>query len=92
MQEVAQNAASNINEFLNYYINQLEPQIFTTLTTAKNTLTNAAAMLTKVQSIIPQATQLLSNAQKLSTAQNTLTVAQSDFPTLSKKLSNLPIN
>ncbi|QDP99293.1 YhgE/Pip domain-containing protein [Lysinibacillus fusiformis] len=90
VQEVAQNAASNINEFLNYYINQLEPQIFTTLTTAKNTLTNAAAMLTKVQSIIPQATQLLSNAQKkLSTAQNTLTVAQSDFPTLSKKIIEL---
>ncbi|EON71732.1 YhgE/Pip domain-containing protein [Lysinibacillus sphaericus] len=90
VQLVAQNAANRINEFLSYYVNQLEPQIQTTLTTAKNTLTNASSMLTKVQTIIPQATQLLTNAQKtLATANNTLAVAQSDFPTLSKKIIEL---
>ncbi|WP_409370003.1 YhgE/Pip family protein [Lysinibacillus sp. 38-6] len=90
VQKIAQDAASNLQQFLSYYTDTLEPQIHSTLSAAKDTLTNASTMLTKVQSTIPQAQQRLSNAKNtLITANKAISTLQSDFPTLSKKIIDL---
>jgi len=90
VQKIAQDAATNLQQFLSYYTDTLEPQIHSTLSAAKDTLTNASTMLTKVQSTIPQAQQRLANAKNtLITANKAISTLQSDFPTLSKKIIDL---
>ncbi|MFJ7731597.1 YhgE/Pip family protein [Lysinibacillus sp. NPDC097231] len=90
VQSVAQNAANNLNQFLTYYNDQLEPHIHTTLSTAKNTLTNASSMLSDVKNFIPQATDRLTDAKNsLDTANKTISKVQSEFPTLSAKIRGL---
>ena len=90
VQKIAQDAANNLQQFLNYYTDNLEPQIHSTLSAAKDTLTNASSMLTKVQNTIPQAQQRLNNAKNtLITANKAISTLQSDFPTLSKKITDL---
>ena len=69
IQQIAQNATANLQKFLSYYNESLEPQIRSTLTSAKQTLTNASTMLTNVKQFIPQATD------KLTQAKNTLGTA-----------------
>ncbi|MFJ7666025.1 YhgE/Pip family protein [Lysinibacillus sp. NPDC097195] len=90
VQKIAQNAATNLEQFLNYYTDNLEPQIHSTLNAARDTLTNASTMLTKVQNTIPQAQQRLNNAKNtLITANKAISTLQADFPKLSKKISDL---
>lgn len=90
LQAIAQTAANNLQQFVTHYNNNLEPQIYTTLSSAKNTLTNASAMLTNVKNSIPDATNRLKNARKtLETANNTISKVQADFPTLSTKIRDL---
>lgn len=90
VQSVAQNVSNNLQQFLTHYNDQLEPQIHTTLASAKNTLTNASTMLTNVKSFLPQATDRLTNAKNmLATANKTLGTVQTNFPTLSTKIKDL---
>ncbi|MEQ6355829.1 YhgE/Pip domain-containing protein [Lysinibacillus sp. M3] len=90
VQSVAQNVSNNLQQFLTHYNDQLEPQIHTTLASAKNTLTNAATMLTNVKSFLPQATDRLTNAKNmLATANKTLGTVQTNFPALSSKIKDL---
>lgn len=90
LQSIAQTAANNLQQFVTHYNENLEPQIHTTLSSAKNTLTNAATMLTNVKNSIPEATNRLKSARKtLETANNTISKVQSNFPTLSTKIRDL---
>ncbi|WP_337989435.1 YhgE/Pip domain-containing protein [Lysinibacillus sp. JNUCC 51] len=90
VQNVAQNASNNLHQFLTHYNDNLEPQIHTTLSSAKNTLTNASTMLTNVKSVLPKATDRLTNAKSmLATANKTIGTVQSDFPALSTKIKAL---
>jgi len=90
VQSVAQNVSNNLQQFLTHYNDQLEPQIHTTLTSAKNTLTNASTMLTNVKRFLPQATDRLTNAKNmLATANKTLGTVQTNFPALSTKIKDL---
>ena len=90
IQNIAQNATANLQKFLVYYNDKLEPQIRSTLSSAKSTLTSASAMLTDVKQFIPQATDKLTQAKNtLGTANNALQKIQSEFPTLSTKIKDL---
>lgn len=90
IQNMAQNATTNLQKFLSYYNDSLEPQIRSTLASAKQTLTNASAMLTDVKQFIPQATAKLSQAKNtLGTANNAIQKIQTEFPTLSSKIKEL---
>lgn len=90
IQNIAQNATANLQKFLVYYNDKLEPQIRSTLSSAKSTLTSASAMLTDVKQFIPQATNKLTQAKNtLGTANNALQKIQSEFPTLSTKIKDL---
>ncbi|WP_374965938.1 YhgE/Pip family protein [Lysinibacillus sp. RS5] len=90
VQSVAQNASNNLNQFLTHYNDHLEPQIRTTLSSAKNTLTNASSMLTDVKSFLPQVSDRLTNAKNtLATANKTIATVQSNFPALSTKIKDL---
>lgn len=90
IQNMAQNATANLQKFLSYYNDSLEPQIRSTLASAKQTLTNASAMLTDVKQFIPQATAKLSQAKNtLGTANNAIQKIQTEFPTLSSKIKEL---
>jgi len=90
IQTIAQNATANLQKFLVYYNDNLEPQIRSTLSSAKKTLTSASAMLTDVKQFIPQATDKLTQAKNtLGTANNALQKIQSEFPTLSTKIKDL---
>ncbi|MGE7951717.1 YhgE/Pip family protein [Lysinibacillus xylanilyticus] len=90
VQSVAQNASNNLNQFLTHYNDHLEPQIRTTLSSAKNTLTNASSMLTDVKSFLPQVSDRLTNAKNtLATANKTIGTVQSNFPALSTKIKDL---
>ena len=90
LQQIAHDITNNLEQFFNNYVNQLEPQINSSLTGAKNTLTNASTMLTKVQNVIPQAEQLLKNTQgPLSSASARLDQVQPNIPTLNKKIVDL---
>lgn len=90
IQNIAQNATANLQKFLVYYNDKLEPQIRSTLSSAKSTLTSASAMLTDVKQFIPQATDKLTEAKNtLGTANNALQKIQSEFPTLSTKIKDL---
>lgn len=90
VQSVAQNASNNLNQFLTHYNDHLEPQIRTTLSSAKNTLTNASSMLTNVKSFLPQVSDRLTNAKNtLATANKTIATVQSNFPALSTKIKDL---
>ncbi|WP_336637687.1 YhgE/Pip domain-containing protein [Lysinibacillus fusiformis] len=90
IQNIAQNATANLQKFLVYYNDKLEPQIRSTLSSAKSTLTSASAMLTDVKQFIPQATDKLTQAKNtLGTANNALQKIQSEFPTLSTKITDL---
>ncbi|MFB7157954.1 YhgE/Pip family protein [Lysinibacillus sp. NPDC056232] len=90
VQSVAQNVSTNLHQFLTHYNDDLEPQIHSTLSSAKNTLTNASSMLTNVKSILPQATDRLKNAKNmLATANKTIGTVQTNFPTLSTKIKTL---
>ncbi|WP_324728583.1 YhgE/Pip domain-containing protein [Lysinibacillus fusiformis] len=90
IQTIAQNATANLQKFLVYYNDNLEPQIRSTLSSAKSTLTSASAMLTDVKQFIPQATDKLTQAKNtLGTANNALQKIQSEFPTLSTKIKDL---
>jgi len=90
VQSIAQNVSTNLQQFLTHYNDQLEPQIHTTLASAKNTLTNASTMLTNVKSFLPQATDRLTNAKNmLATANKTLGTVQTNFPALSTKIKDL---
>ncbi len=90
IQNIAQNATANLQKFLVYYNDNLEPQIRSTLSSAKKTLTSASAMLTDVKQFIPQATDKLTQAKNtLGTANNALQKIQSEFPTLSTKIKDL---
>ncbi|MGE7948366.1 YhgE/Pip family protein [Lysinibacillus sp. NPDC093688] len=90
VQSVAQNVSTNLQQFLTHYNDQLEPQIHTTLASAKNTLTNASTMLTNVKGFLPQATDRLTNAKNmLATANKTIGTVQTDFPALSTKIKAL---
>lgn len=90
IQNIAQNATANLQKFLVYYNDKLEPQIRSTLSSAKSTLTSASAMLTDVKQFIPQATDKLTQAKNtLGTANNALQKIQSKFPTLSTKIKDL---
>ncbi|MGE7692842.1 YhgE/Pip family protein [Lysinibacillus sp. NPDC094177] len=90
VQSVAQNTSNNLHQFLTHYNDSLEPQIHTTLSSAKNTLTNASTMLTNVKGFLPQATDRLTNAKNmLATANKTIGTVQSDFPALSTKIKAL---
>ena len=90
IQNMAQNATTNLQKFLSYYNDSLEPQIRSTLASAKQTLTNASAMLTDVKRFIPQATAKLSQAKNtLGTANNAIQKIQTEFPTLSSKIKEL---
>lgn len=90
LQSMAQTAANHLQQFVTHYNEDLEPQIHTTLSSAKNTLTNASTMLTNVKNSIPEATNRLKNARKtLETANNTISKVQSNFPTLSTKIRDL---
>jgi len=90
VQSVAQNVSNNLQQFLAHYNDQLEPQIHTTLASAKNTLTNASSMLTNVKHFLPQATDRLTNAKNmLATANKTLGTVQTNFPAVSTKIKDL---
>ncbi|WP_025116011.1 YhgE/Pip domain-containing protein [Lysinibacillus fusiformis] len=90
IQNIAQNATANLQKFLVYYNDNLEPQIRSTLSSAKSTLTSASAMLTDVKQFIPQATDKLTQAKNtLGTANNALQKIQGEFPTLSTKIKDL---
>ncbi|WP_446936085.1 YhgE/Pip family protein [Lysinibacillus fusiformis] len=90
IQNIAQNATANLQKFLVYYNDKLEPQIRSTLSSAKSTLTSASVMLTDVKQFIPQATDKLTQAKNtLGTANNALQKIQSEFPTLSTKIKDL---
>lgn len=90
IQQIAQNATANLQKFLSYYKESLEPQIRSTLSSAKQTLTNASAMLTKVKQFIPQATDKLTQAKNtLGTANHAIQKIQTEFPTLSAKIKEL---
>ncbi len=90
IQNMAQNATANLQKFLSYYNDSLEPQIRSTLASAKQTLTNASAMLKDVKQFIPQATAKLSQAKNtLGTANNAIQKIQTEFPTLSSKIKEL---
>ncbi|KAB0443541.1 YhgE/Pip domain-containing protein [Lysinibacillus fusiformis] len=90
IQNIAQNATANLQKFLVYYNDKLEPQIRSTLSSAKSTLTSASAMLTDVKQFIPQATDKLTQAKNtLGSANNALQKIQSEFPTLSTKIKDL---
>lgn len=90
LQVMAQTAANHLQQFVTHYNENLEPQIHTTLSSAKNTLTNASTMFTTVKNSIPEATNHLKNARKtLETANNTISKVQSNFPTLSTKIRDL---
>ncbi|MGE7942945.1 YhgE/Pip family protein [Lysinibacillus xylanilyticus] len=90
VQSVAQNASNNLTQFLTHYNDHLEPQIRTTLSSAKNTLTNASSMLTNVKSFLPQVSDRLTNAKNtLATANKTIATVQSNFPALSTKIKDL---
>lgn len=90
VQSVAQNTSNNLHQFLSHYNDSLEPQIHTTLSSAKNTLTNASTMLMNVKGFLPQATDRLTNAKNmLATANKTIGTVQSDFPALSTKIKAL---
>jgi len=87
---IAQNATANLQKFLAYYNESLEPQIRSTLSSAKNTLSSASSMLTDVKQFIPQATDKLTQAKNtLGTANNALQKIQVEFPTLSTKIKDL---
>ncbi|MFJ7919549.1 YhgE/Pip family protein [Lysinibacillus fusiformis] len=90
IQNIAQNATANLQKFLVYYNDKLEPQIRSTLSGAKSTLTSAATMLTDVKQFIPQATDKLTQAKNtLGTANNALQKIQGEFPALSTKIKDL---
>ncbi|WP_336637313.1 YhgE/Pip domain-containing protein [Lysinibacillus fusiformis] len=90
IQNIAQNATANLQKFLVYYNDTLEPQIRSTLSGAKSTLTSAATMLTDVKQFIPQATDKLTQAKNtLGTANNALQKIQGEFPALSTKIKDL---
>lgn len=90
IQQIAQNATANLQKFLSYYNESLEPQIRSTLTSAKQTLTNASTMLTNVKQFIPQATDKLTQAKNtLGTANQAIQKIQTEFPTLSAKIKEL---
>jgi len=90
IQNIAQNATANLQKFLAYYNESLEPQIRSTLSSAKNTLSSASSMLTDVKQFIPQATDKLTQAKNtLGTANNALQKIQVEFPTLSTKIKDL---
>ncbi|KPN96966.1 YhgE/Pip domain-containing protein [Lysinibacillus sp. ZYM-1] len=90
IQNIAQNATANLQKFLVYYNESLEPQIRSTLSSAKNTLSSASSMLTDVKQFIPQATDKLTQAKNtLGTANNALQKIQVEFPTLSTKIKDL---
>ncbi|MFJ7697575.1 YhgE/Pip family protein [Lysinibacillus fusiformis] len=90
IQNIAQNATANLQKFLVYYNDNLEPQIRSTLSSAKSTLTSASVMLTDVKQFIPQATDKLTQAKNtLGTANNALQKIQGEFPTLSTKIKDL---
>ncbi|MFJ7371378.1 YhgE/Pip family protein [Lysinibacillus sp. NPDC098008] len=90
IQTIAQNATARLQEFLTYYNDRLEPQIRSTLSSAKKTLTNASAMLTDVQQFIPQATTKLTETQgTLATANSAIQKIQTEFPALSSKIKEL---
>ncbi|MCR8853136.1 YhgE/Pip domain-containing protein [Lysinibacillus fusiformis] len=90
IQNIAQNATANLQKFLVYYNDNLEPQIRSTLSSAKSTLTSASAMLTDVKQFLPQATDKLTQAKNtLGTASSALQKIQGEFPTLSTKIKDL---
>lgn len=90
IQKMAQNATANLQKFLVYYNDHLEPQIRSTLSSAKSTLSSASSMLTDVKQFIPQATDKLTQAKNtLGTANNALQKIQGEFPTLSTKIKDL---
>lgn len=90
IQNIAQNATANLQKFLVYYNDNLEPQIRSTLSSAKSTLTSASAMLTDVKQFLPQATDKLTQAKNtLGTANSALQKIQGEFPTLSTKIKDL---
>ncbi|WP_155591587.1 YhgE/Pip domain-containing protein [Lysinibacillus cavernae] len=90
IQTIAQDATTHLQKFLSYYNDSLEPQIRSTLSSAKNTLTSASAMLTDVKQIIPQATDKLTQAKNtLETANSAIQKIQTAFPTLSAKIKEL---
>ncbi len=90
IQQIAQNATANLQKFLSYYNESLEPQIRSTLTSAKQTLTNASTMLTNVKQFIPQATDKLTQTKNtLGTANQAIQKIQTEFPTLSAKIKEL---
>ncbi len=90
IQKRAQNATANLQKFLVYYNDHLEPQIRSTLSSAKSTLSSASSMLTDVKQFIPQATDKLTQAKNtLGTANNALQKIQGEFPTLSTKIKDL---
>lgn len=90
IQKMAQNATANLQKFLVYYNDHLEPQIRSTLSSAKSTLSSASSMLTVVKQFIPQATDKLTQAKNtLGTANNALQKIQGEFPTLSTKIKDL---
>ncbi len=90
IQKMAQNATANLQKFLVYYNDLLEPQIRSTLSSAKSTLSSASSMLTDVKQFIPQATDKLTQAKNtLGTANNALQKIQGEFPTLSTKIKDL---
>ncbi|MEB7453724.1 YhgE/Pip domain-containing protein [Lysinibacillus sphaericus] len=90
IQKMAQNSTANLQKFLVYYNDLLEPQIRSTLSSAKSTLSSASSMLTDVKQFIPQATDKLTQAKNtLGTANNALQKIQGEFPTLSTKIKDL---
>lgn len=90
IQQIAQNATANLQKFLSYYNDSLEPQIRSTLSSAQQTLTNASTMLTNVKQFIPQAKDKLTQAKNtLGTANNAIQKIQTEFPTLSSKIKEL---
>lgn len=90
IQNIAQNATANLQKFLVYYNDNLEPQIRSTLSSSKSTLTSASAMLTDVKQFLPQATDKLTQAKNtLGTANSALQKIQGEFPTLSTKIKDL---
>lgn len=90
IQQIAQNATANLQKFLSYYNDSLEPQIRSTLSSAKQTLTNASTMLTNVKQFIPQAKDKLTQAKNtLGTANSAIQKIQTEFPTLSSKIKEL---